>query len=181
MRYPNVMIETPASTLYLLRHAHSTTALPGQGDHERPLSARGRDAALAIGPEIRRAGYAIDTVVCSTATRTAETLAAIRPHLPPDTRIESSDALYAHGIEAYLAAASEHGRARGLLLIGHNPMIEEFALSLAGSGDREARQTLAEGFPTAGLAVLEFATGLADIGPGTGRLSRLLHPRELGS
>jgi phosphohistidine phosphatase len=174
------MTDAPRSTLYLLRHAHSSWAQPGQRDHQRPLDERGRDDALALGPEIIRAGYVIDTVVCSTAARAQETFAAVRPHLAADVRVESSDDLYALGIEAYLAAAHAHGESRGLMLVGHNPMIEGFALQLAGSSDRPARQTLAAGFPTAGLAVLEFATGLAEIAAGTGHLTRLLHPRDHG-
>lgn len=172
------MTDTPRSTLYLLRHAHSSWAQPGQRDHMRPLDGRGRDDALALGPEILRAGYAIDAVVCSTAVRAAETFAALRPHLSAGITVDTSDSLYALGIEAYLAAAHAHSDARGLLLVGHNPMIEEFTLSLAGSSDRSARQTLAKGFPTAGLAVLDFSTSLAEIAAGTGHLRRLLHPRD---
>ena len=173
------MSEARRSTLYLLRHAHSSWASPGQRDHQRPLDSRGRDDALALGPELVRRGYLIDTVVCSSASRAQETFAAVRPHLSAELPVETSDALYALGIEAYLDAAHAHGGSRGLLLVGHNPMIEEVTLALASNRDGAARETLESGFPTAGLAVLEFEGSLADIQPGTGHLVRLLHPRDL--
>ena len=174
------MTETVRSTLTLLRHAHSSWALPGQRDHQRPLDARGREDALALGPRLLAADCAIDAVVCSTAARAAETFAALRPHLPPDLTVTTSDDIYALGVEAYLAAAHRHEGAKGLLIVGHNPMIEEFTLSLAGSGESDALAALAEGFPTAGLAVIEFATGLDAITAGSGHLRRLLRPRDHG-
>jgi phosphohistidine phosphatase len=172
------MTDAPRSTLYLLRHAHSSWAQPGQRDHQRPLDARGRTDALALGPSLLQAGDGIDAVVCSTALRAAETLAALRPHLPASTPVETSDDLYALGVEAYIAAARAHDSCRCLLLVGHNPMVEECAAMLAGSGEASALALLAEGFPTAGLAVIDFQTSLAGIGPGAGYLRRLMRPRD---
>lgn len=174
------MTETVRSTLYLLRHAHSSWALPGQRDHQRPLDARGREDALALEPRMLDAGCAIDTVVCSTATRAAQTFAALRPRLSRDVAVATSDDIYALGTDAYLAAARGQEGARGLLIVGHNPMIEEFTLSLAGSGETDALAALAEGFPTAGLAIVEFTTGLDAISAGSGHLRRLLRPRDHG-
>lgn len=172
------MIDAPSSTLYLLRHAHSSWAQPGQRDHQRPLDDRGRGDALALGPAIAEAGYGIDAVVCSTATRAAETFAAVRPHLATDVAVETSDALYALGLDAYLAAVHAQPHARGLLIVGHNPMIEEFTLMLTGSRDDAATRILAEGFPTAGLAIIDFSTGLSEVAKGSGHLRQMLHPRD---
>ena len=67
-----------------------------------------------------------------------------------------------------------------LLLVGHNPGLAELAALLIASGDVEARQRLIEKFPTAGLAVIDFA--LDDWGklhPRGGRLDRFVVPRTL--
>lgn len=172
------MFRAPRSTLYILRHAHSSWALPGQRDHQRPLDERGRGDAPKVGAEIARAGYEIHKILCSTAVRAVETLAAIRGHLGKDVPEETSDDLYALGVDAYFAKARENG-ATGLMIIGHNPMIEDFTLQLAASGEPPALETLRSGFPTAGLAVIDFDTALPQIAPGSGRLRRLIHPRDL--
>src|SRR6202035_2354332 len=61
-------------TLVLLRHAKS--AYPAVvADHERPLAPRGEREAGLAGDWLRAHLPAIDAVLCSTATRTRETLA----------------------------------------------------------------------------------------------------------
>lgn len=173
------MSDAPVSTLYLLRHAHSSWALPGQRDHQRPLDARGTGDAPRIGAEIARRGYRIDRVLCSTAVRAERTLAAIREHLSADVEIEFSDSLYGLGVDAYLAAVKGHASAASLMIVGHNPMIEELTISLAGTGERAALDQLRAGFPTAGLAVIDFPVPLPAVAAGGGRLRRLVHPRDL--
>ena len=66
-------VSTDFRTLLLLRHAKS--GYPADvGDHERPLAQRGiREAALA-GDWLRVHAPAVDAVLCSTATRTRQTL-----------------------------------------------------------------------------------------------------------
>ena len=81
--------QTMSRTLLLLRHAKSDypTGVP---DHERPLAPRGiREAALA-GDWIRANAPAVDAVLCSTATRTRQTLA----HTGIDAPVEFVDRLY---------------------------------------------------------------------------------------
>ncbi|WAJ30680.1 SixA phosphatase family protein [Antarcticirhabdus aurantiaca] len=167
------------SRLFILRHAHSSWALPGQRDHQRPLDERGRLDARRIGDEMTRLGFSIERIVCSSAVRAQETLAGIRHALSPDVREETSDDLYALGPDAYLDAARRQEGAASLLLIGHNPMVEEFAASMAAEGDPAALAVLRSGFPTAGLAVIELPGPLSEAAPGRGRLAALIHPKGL--
>src|ERR1700712_4658208 len=80
--WPSVlMVSDHYRTLLLLRHAKSDYP-PGVADHERPLAPRGiREAALA-GDWLRAHAPAVDAVLCSTATRTRETLARTRIEAP---------------------------------------------------------------------------------------------------
>lgn len=172
------MPQSVRSRLFLLRHAHSSWALPGQRDHQRPLDDRGRHEALIVGEALGGLGLAIDRILVSTAARAQETIAAVRPFLPGEIDFRSADELYALGPDAYIAAA-RHSGVSSLMLVGHNPMIEEVAETLAPEGEQHALETLRLGFPTAGLAVIEFAGPLADIAPGTGRLVTLLAPKGL--
>ena len=63
--------------LILLRHAHAESATAGQDDIARPLSATGLAEARAAGDWLREHGLRPDRVLCSTAARTRETLAAL--------------------------------------------------------------------------------------------------------
>ncbi|MEX6508474.1 histidine phosphatase family protein [Jiella sp. M17.18] len=165
------------SHLFLLRHAHSSWASPGQRDHQRPLDERGRKDASRLCEAIRRSGIAFDAIVCSSATRATETLDGIRPALASDLPVEVSDDLYALGAEAYLAAAHRHGDRRALLLIGHNPMVEAVARALAPDGEADASAAIAEGFPTCALARIGFDGSLQGIRPGDGFLEQVIVPR----
>ncbi len=65
------------------------------------------------------------------------------------------------------------------MIVGHNPGLEEAALTLAGgsaAGEEAAR--IAEKFPTAALAAFE-APSWRDLRPGAARLALLLRPRDL--
>lgn len=175
------MPHAPLSMLYILRHAHSSPARPGQPDELRPLDERGRADALKVGAEIASAGDPIERVVCSTAVRAAETLAATRKFLPAGAEIAWSDDLYALGVDAYYAAARRCAGAASVLIIGHNPMVEAFAASLAATGEPAALAVLRSGFPTAGLAVVALGIPFGEIAAGAGHLRRLIRPGATGA
>ena len=120
-----------------------------------------------------------DRVLCSTATRATETFDIIRPKLGFQPCETTSDLLYAVGVEAYYRAVREQEGIQSLMLVGHNPMVEEFALSVAGDGDPKALAALRRGMPTCGLAVIDLDGPLAAIRPGYGRLARLVEPDAL--
>ena len=66
-----------------------------------------------------------------------------------------------------------------VLLIGHNPMMEDLAMALSGDGDADARNALVAGFPTSALAVIRFPGKLAETAPGKGYLEAFLTPADL--
>jgi phosphohistidine phosphatase len=122
---------SPATTthLHLLRHAHSSWAVPGQRDHQRPLDERGRSEATRLAEELSANRRTVDRVVCSTATRAVQTFDLVRAALPAGFTVEWSDALYAEGVDAYLAAL--RSEAGSVLLVGHNPTLEALVVLLA--------------------------------------------------
>lgn len=168
-------------TLHLLRHAKSSWGEPGLADHDRPLSDRGRRAASAMAAHLRRAGVAPDLVLCSSARRTVETLAAIRHSLPRTAGIETTPELYEAGASSLLDRLRAVPPAIAtLMLIGHNPGLEVLAGQLAGEGsDPEARQALGRKFPTGALATLEFEGEWRDLAWGAARLTAFVAPRDL--
>jgi len=163
--------------LYLLRHAKAGWALPGMRDFDRPLDEAGRGDAEATGMAMRAGGYVPDVTLCSNALRARETLAGIAGHT--DTgRVRFFDSLYVDDASGYLATIRSNGSLGSILVIGHNPMMEDLAFAIAGDGDPAAKAILAYGFPTSGLAVVRFDGSLAEAAPGAGYLEAFFTPAE---
>jgi phosphohistidine phosphatase len=139
-------------TLLLLRHAKS--AYPqGVADHERPLAPRGeREAALA-GDWLRAHAPSVDAVLCSTATRTRETLARTRVDAPVDYLDRLYDATPGAVIEEINRVAPD---VETLLVIGHEPTMSSLALGLssADGSNSTAAERISTKFPTSAIAVL---------------------------
>ncbi|MBN9218483.1 MAG: histidine phosphatase family protein [Mesorhizobium sp.] len=165
------------SRLFLLRHAKAGWALPGMRDFDRPLDASGRADAEIIGAAMRSRGYIPDRTLCSNAARARETLEGLAGQT--DTgKVLFFDTLYSEDAAGYLRLIRDHGGAGSLLVIGHNPMMEDLAMAVSGDGDGTARTTLNHGFPTAGLAVVRFLDDLAKAAQGLGYLEAFLTPAE---
>ena len=142
-------------TLLLLRHAKSDYPA-GVADHERPLAGRGeREAALA-GDWLRAHIPAVDAVLCSTATRTRQTLARTRIEAP----VSYVDRLYDATPGAVITEINGvDPEVETLLVIGHEPAMSSVALALAtpdGSNSTAAEQ-ISTKFPTSAIAVLRTA------------------------
>ena len=167
--------------LMLLRHAKSDWSRPGVADRNRPLNARGREAAPLMAAHICSHELVPERALVSTATRTRETWTLMTPFFPrkPETIFEPR--LYETSPHTILAAIKETPPAiKSLLVLGHNPGLQTLAMALIGAGGAQAREDLAAKFPTAALAVIEFIAGpWTAVRPGTGRLERFITPREL--
>jgi phosphohistidine phosphatase len=151
--------------LYLLRHAKSSWDDPDLADHDRPLSGRGRRAADAIGRHMRAHGIEPELVLCSSSTRTRETLARIGL----EATIERE--LYGATANELIARLREVPPSIGsVLVIGHNPGVHDLALALTGEpGDK---------YPTGALATID-VDEWSTIAPGSGRMIDFIRPREL--
>lgn len=159
------------SRVLLLRHSKAASAVPGMRDFDRPLEERGVEHAAAAGKAIAAAGLNPDLVLCSPARRTRQTWEGVGKAVgPAPAGIRFLEALYGSDTSGYVAAIRAAGPAETVLVIGHNPMIAETALLLAGSGDPDAISNLRSRFPTSSVAVIAFATPLAEVAPGAGRL-----------
>ena len=143
-------------TLVLLRHAKSDYP-QGVADHERPLAPRGaREAALA-GDWLRAHAPAVDAVLCSTATRTRETLARTRIDAPVNYVGRLYDATPGAVIEEINSVESRFGpEVETLLVIGHEPTMSSLALGLATEegSNNAAAERISTKYPTSAIAVL---------------------------
>jgi phosphohistidine phosphatase len=140
-------------TLYLLRHAKSSWSDPTLPDRARPLAKRGRRDAKRIAKHLRRTGIEPELVLCSSAERTRETLELVRPALRAAVEVRLEEELYAASSDELLERLRViPERVASVMLIGHNPGLQDLALVLASTGTQLER--LEAKFPTAALATL---------------------------
>lgn len=157
--------------LYLLRHAHAAWPSPGKRDFDRPLDERGRREARDVALQAFAAGIRPDRILSSPATRCAETT-EIFLDVFGDLSADYDGRLYAEGVDAYLDVITAHEGPASLMIVGHNPMIEELASMLITEGPQP--DELAYGYPTAGLLALDFDA--ADGSGVAGRVAGLIVP-----
>lgn len=157
-------------TLYLLRHAESNWKDTGLRDFDRPLNALGREAAPLVGRLVRERKLRVDLIISSPAERARQTAALVREsaglsaELLYDERIYEADA--ARLLEVVTQAAES---ADALMLVGHNPGMEELLAFLTGAARHMGTATLA----CVALDAEEWVKARA------GRLEWLVRPKEL--
>ncbi|MCY0147286.1 histidine phosphatase family protein [Hoeflea sp. G2-23] len=166
--------------VFLVRHAHASWALPGTRDFDRPLDTRGRDEVRQLAAAMVVNGYEPDLVYCSTARRCEETLTLLLPQLGLSPVIERSDTLYAGSHERYLdlIRASHADSVRSIMIVGHNPMIEDTAQALLQDNSAAFAEALAGGFPTAGLLIVDCPRVEAGWRAGDAQFVALISPAD---
>lgn len=136
-------------TLLLLRHAKSSWKHPDLADHHRPLNKRGKRTAPLIGALLQDEDLIPDLILCSSAVRAHTTALIVARACTYKGEIEKTRKLYLAEPEAYVdllrQVAEKH---RGVLVVGHNPGLEELIERLTGEALR---------MPTAALACVELS------------------------
>ena len=167
--------------LMLMRHAKAASP-EGVADMERPLHERGRATAPLIGAHMGRARLNPERALISPARRARETWDLVAPAFSAASQAEFDPHLYnasAGELLAIIHAAPSH--VRSLLVLAHNPGIEELARALVGDGDKNLRASLKAKFPPAALAVLDFPVeDWSVLKPRGGKLVRFVTPKSLG-
>jgi phosphohistidine phosphatase len=157
--------------LYLLRHAEAESWNPLGNDFSRPLSSIGTRHAQSVSRWALETLSPPDTILCSPARRTRETLApllALWPRLLATT--DYVDSMYGASLNMLLTLAEDaFSYSECLLMVGHNPGIEQMLLNLAHP--KKAVGTMQMGTGT--LAVIEFSDGFKQRTP-VGNLLNLM-------
>ena len=165
-------------TLTLLRHAKSTWDDPVATDFDRPLNKRGRRAARTIGREMKVRGLRFDRVLASPALRVVETLDDVEDGYGAALDPEYDRRIYLASPAALIDVIHEMDAAARLLLVGHNPGLEQLALLLTDGGD--LRDEVAIKYPTATIAEISLPVQhWRDVKKGLGTLVRFIRPRDL--
>jgi phosphohistidine phosphatase len=164
-------------TLHLLRHAKSSWDDSGLEDHDRPLAARGRQAGERVASHFARHEINVDRVLCSSAVRARQTLEFVLPVLDGPLDIRIGPELYTADVAELLELVrAVDETATGVLLVGHNPTLQDLTGWLAGEGEPEAQQELRLKFPTAALATLTAGGAWSKLSRGAAYLESLFKP-----
>lgn len=169
---PSKQGELGMRTLWLLRHAKSAWDDPTLADHDRPLNRRGRLAAPQIAQVLAAQTPLPQCVLCSTAVRTRATWDLIAPAFPAIPVEYRADLYHAEPLTLRLYLQRVPQSITSVLLIGHNPGLEEWLTELTG-----AREPL----PTAALVQITVPlTCWSELTTTTGcQLERIWRPRDL--
>ena len=160
-------------TLLVLRHAKSSWKNPETSDHDRPLNRRGKRDAPRMGRLVAARGLRPDVIVSSTAQRARRTADEVAQHSGYEGAVQLERHLYlASPDEIVDVVRSVAGGARRVMVVGHNPGLEDLVARLAGHP---------ETLPTAALAEIRLSIrswkDLAVSSAGT--LAGVWRPREL--
>lgn len=130
-------------TLLLLRHAKSSWDDPATVDHERPLNKRGKRDAPRVGSYLAAMSLIPDLVLSSTARRARKTAEKSAKAGGFKDRIRLCRELYLAEASTIVAVLQEIDDAIArLLVVGHNPGLEDMLRALTGQQLRLPTATL---------------------------------------
>src|SRR5262249_43333708 len=147
-------------------------------DRDRPLAPRGFRACELVAEYLRRQEITPWLVLCSSSMRTRQTLEGVSVGFSYPV-----EALIEHGL--YGATAAElldrlrvvDGSVASVMLIGHNPAIQELSTNLVRP--RTHGDPLRDKFPTGALATLKLASSWTALAPGSATLTAFVSPKDL--
>lgn len=164
--------------LLLLRHAKSDWETAALSDFDRPLAKRGRKDAPGVGAWLAEEGLVPDRVISSPAERAKETAVLVCEAMDYDKKkIRWDEDLYAAEVSALLAALAEcQSKPRVVMLVGHNPGMEDLMRYLLG----DEVQTPPDGklLPTAAIARLAMPDDWQHLEAGSAKLIDVRRPRR---
>jgi phosphohistidine phosphatase len=164
--------------LLLLRHAKSDWDAKSPSDFDRPLAKRGKKDAPRVGEWLYREGLVPDLVVSSPAERARQTAVKVCKSMDfKKKKIAWDEEIYDADVPALLAVLARcPEQAATVLLIGHNPGLEELLRYLAG--DEVESPSDGKLLPTATLARLEMPNDWSNLEPGCAQLVNICRPRK---
>ncbi len=158
-------------TIYLLRHAKSSWDDARLTDFERPLNRRGLENAPRVGAKISENRFQIDLIVSSPAERAKQTANIVAEAANVKGEIKFDERIYEASAQSLLKVISETAdEKKSVLLVGHNPGLENFIEVLTGK---------TETMPTAALAVIDLNVDKwNEVTSDCGKLLKLFRPED---
>ena len=163
--------------LCLLRHGKADRNL-AMDDFDRPLKKRGKSAAQHIGEGLHHLHIIPDWIASSPAKRALATANIVHKALAVEgLDVVQDPRLYQEGYERLITVLAECPSDAGrVLLVGHNPELEDLLVFLVGIAHLPDTDKL---LPTAGLARLKMPNDWSHLNAGCAKLLSLTHPKIL--
>ena len=171
-------------TIYLLRHAKSSWDNPELDDFDRPLAKRGMKSSNKIGKYLKKNKFIPDIVYYSTAIRAKQTWDWVNRIIKKKKNIIYKDNLYmANSADFMNIVKKTNNKHKSLMIISHNPGIENFALELIKNKKNNKYKSISFKYPTAGLAIIKFKSVVnwSKIKYENGDIYVFIKPRDLQS
>jgi phosphohistidine phosphatase len=158
-------------TLFILRHAKSSWDNTALADFDRPLNKRGFAVAPLVGETVRKNKFQIESIICSPAKRAEQTAVLVKESAQIEAEIGFDNRIYEAGSQRLLEIVSElDDKIKSVLLVGHNPGLEELLKMLTQK---------VEVMPTAALAVVDLdIDGWKKIRIDCGNLRTVIRPKD---
>ena len=167
--------------LSFIRHAKSDWASPLVSDHDRRLADRGQRASMIMKDFFETTNKNFDSVFSSTALRAVETIEIIKPAIK-DTEIMYKKDLYTFDDHMMLEFISKiTDEISSVLIVGHNPAIQETVLRLSDSDQNSNLLSRVEHkYPTAAFCTLTSTIeNWAHAGDTMFKIQEFICPKEL--
>ncbi len=164
--------------LWLLRHAKSDRNRKVD-DINRPLKKRGVKDAINMGIWLRNQHLSPDIILCSTAKRAFDTANFVFNSGENDDErmIVLHENLYDSNVDALKSVlASYEETVHKILLVGHNPELEDFLIYLLGQEALPENEKL---FPTCTLFRLSLTASWQDLPAQSAQLISVVYPKTL--
>jgi phosphohistidine phosphatase len=165
--------------LIIMRHGKSDWSEEGQADFDRPLARRGAKAVPRMAAWLAEHGLIPDRIIASPALRARQTAEAVAEEIGFNAgSIIWDERIYANSLPDLLGVVADGcGDATSVLIIGHNPGLEDLLQHLSATPPplNEEGKLLT----TAALAVLDYGDSGVHSGKGGGKLLHLVRPGEL--
>jgi phosphohistidine phosphatase len=163
----------PVRHLLLVRHGAAAAKAATGGDGDRPLTSEGRAAIAALGARLKAERRRPDFALCSPARRTRETLDLLVAAVGPIVEVAVEEPLYNADVATLLdRLRSVPPEFVCVLLVGHNPGLEELVRTLA----HPASAAAPTGLPAGALAIFEVSTTWPALGRAGARLLAVKPP-----
>lgn len=165
--------------IILFRHGKAEAAHGGD-DENRPLAPVGKGEASEAGQWMAAAGFEPDIVICSTALRARQTWKEAAAEFDPVPPLRYEPRIYDATVERLVEVLRElPSEVWTVLIVGHNPSLQGLVHELGAAGEPDVVERLAQGLPTAAVAVLEVEDRpWADLGDHEGWLFAVFTPDD---
>lgn len=157
--------------LYVMRHAKSSWDDCALSDFERPLNERGLRTAPLVGELMKQNQFQIDIIISSPAERARQTAVKVKEAASFGSDVIFDEKIYEASPQRLLNILSEIvPTISAVLLVGHNPGLEDLIRILTGA---------LEPMPTAALAVIDLnIENWNELTADTGKLVKVFRPKE---